>query len=165
MNPAAQEFWNAFTAELEEKPTKVYASYAGDKSMTDQLIALYLDGKKWAGSGLIADYKSAGDPLPELGDYWIILDSHDRPRVLCKTTRIDIKMFDDVNDEAADAEGEGDLKLWRKIHADFWQPFLEKWGVKDLDTAEVITEFFEVYEIKTSPPTWRKIPRTVSKLF
>ena len=98
MNAQAQAFWQEYVDSLNTKPLepKVYASYAGARSITDELVSLYLAEKKYAGSGLVADYVSAGDPLPAVGDYWIVLDSHDQPRVLVKTARIAIAKYKEV---------------------------------------------------------------------
>lgn len=167
MNAAARAFWVAYQSAHPALETKISATYAGSRDMTDELIQLYLEGKKHAASSLVADFQSAGDPLPALGDHWIVLSSTDEPAVLCRTIRVDICTFDEVRGEVAQAEGEGDLSLahWRTEHGRFWTPYLEKFGVKDLNSAEVVTEFFEVFAIKTAPPSWRRIPQIVSTLF
>lgn len=148
LRDAEQNYWNRYLATLEEEPTepRVEASIAGNLDIADRLLGLYLSGSKRAGSGLVADYKHNNDPLPKVGDFWIILDSKLIPRCIVKTTRIQICNFKDVGEEVAVAEGEGDLSLeyWRKAHRDFFSPFLDVWGIKDLDTAEVLTEFYDV---------------------
>lgn len=124
----------------------VEANYCGNREITDTLLHLYLIGKKYAGSSLVKDYETAGDPLPKAGNYWIILDSSDNPRCIVKTTRVVFNKFCDVNAEIATAEGEGDcsLEYWREGHKRFFTPYLQLWNINDLDEAEVVTEFFEV---------------------
>ena len=99
-----------------------------------------------AGSSLVKDFETAGDPLPEVGNYWIILDSREKPRCLVKTVRVVISLFREIPEEVARAEGEGDLTVadWQRGHRAFFTPSLTKWGIPDLDEAEVITEFFDV---------------------
>ncbi len=154
MTPVENEFWNQYVrsqgADLSK--AKVSAAFAGGRDLTDSLIQLYLDGKKWAGSGLVDDYKSAGDPLPAVGDFWIILDSASKPRLIVKTVRVELHPFGEIPEEIAVAEGEGDLSVraWQELHSPFYLPHLEKWAIKDLDKALVVTEFFEV--VFKAPP-------------
>lgn len=150
LKPLEQGFWKDYLATLSanSRPKKpfVYAGFAGGRKITDSLIRLYRSGKKTAGSGLVKDYETAGDPLPKVGDYWIILDSKDRPQFLMKTLRTEINLFGRIPKSVARAEGEGDLSVayWKKAHARFYFPFLGDWGIDDLDKAEVITEHFEI---------------------
>ena len=150
MNEDARRFWNAFIETLSEneKPhsPSVSAAYAGTVDITDELIALYLAGKKTAGSSLVDDFRSSGDPLPKLGDFWIMLDRFGHPKCIAKTVQVEINKFKDVPDRIAAAEGEGDLSLnyWRNSHKKFFAPHLSSWGISNLDDAEVVTEHFEV---------------------
>lgn len=96
-----------------EKPITpvVTAGYAGNSNITDGLLALYLSGKKIAGSSILEDFLSINDPLPQLGNYWIFLGSDEKPRCILKTIKIVTHKFNDVPEEIAIAEGEGDCSL------------------------------------------------------
>ena len=150
LEKSQKAFWDAYVdtlapGELPEEPW-VEASVAGDERIADELLQLYLDGKKRAGSGLVADYLAAGDPLPKIGNYWIILDGNETPRCIVRTIRVEHHLFKDITEEVAIAEGEGDgsIAYWKQAHRTFFEPYLESFGVTDLDEAEVVTEFFEV---------------------
>ncbi len=148
LNKIEQDFWNLYLSTLPNPPKGLTAeaSIAGNNEIADQLLELYLSGKKYAGSGLVVDYKISGDHLPQVGNHWIILDSQKKPRCIVKTVRVEIYQFDKVPKEVAVAEGEGDLSLdyWRKAHIEFFTPFLKGWGVKELNKEDVVTEFYEV---------------------
>jgi uncharacterized protein YhfF len=148
LNERELAYWKSYLKALPEKPLNrfVEAGIPGDDKIADQLLALYLSGKKSAGSSLVKDFEIAGDPLPEVGNFWIILDSNKEPRCIVKTVRVEIYQFDQVPEEVAIAEGEGDLSLeyWREAHIDFFTPFLESWGITDLDREKLITEFYEL---------------------
>ncbi len=143
-----RDFWNSYLGTLKSKPInpKVEAGIAGNQEIADDLLDLYLSGKKTAGSGLVKDYELAGDPLPEVGNYWIILNSKNEPSCIVKTVRVEKYQFDQVPKEVAIAEGEGDLSLdyWRKVHVEFFTPFLKDWNIDDLDKEILVTEFYEV---------------------
>lgn len=124
----------------------VTASFAGTPEITDELLHLYLIGKKSAGSSIVEDFVSAGDPLPKVGNYWIFLNSKDIPSCILRTEKVVTNKFYEVPSEIAVAEGEGDLSLeyWRKVHSELYSPYLASWGVARLEDATVITEFFKI---------------------
>ncbi|WP_051563747.1 ASCH domain-containing protein [Enterovibrio calviensis] len=143
-------FWNKY---LDSQPAiephfdyTVEANPAGVLSITDKLIALYLNGTKTAGSGLVEDYEVAGDALPKVGNFWIVLDSNSEPRIILKTVRTEINKFPEVPEYIAIAEGEGDLSLeyWKTVHAKFYEPHLSSWNLLNINDSHVITEFFEL---------------------
>lgn len=148
MNPTHKAYWENFVKRggIRIEPSVVVsASMPGDKFLADALVAQYLNGTKTAGSGLVRSYEVAGEPLPKVGNYWIILDSHEQPRCIGKTIRVEINTFVTVREEIALAEGDGSLENWRKAHREFFGSFLAELGIDDLDQALVVTEFFEVF--------------------
>lgn len=148
LKPREQLYWESYLATLPEIPTNliVSAGYAGTPEITDELLALYLTGKKTAGSSIVEDFLITGDPLPKVGNYWIFLNSEGNPSCILQTTKVVINKFKDVPLEIAVAEGEGDLSLeyWYKVHSELYLPYLESWGIKDINEATVITEFFDI---------------------
>ncbi len=148
--PNELQFWQEYLASVAEPErlagAQVSASMARDERNADALLQLYLEGKKSAGSGLVKDYETAGDPLPTEGCFWIILDSLKRPRCIVKTIRVEMHTFDAVPEKVAIAEGEGDLSLafWREAHMQFFEPYLKDLGITNLGSEKIVTEFFEV---------------------
>ncbi len=150
LNKTQKEYWDrfVFSLPLNSRPVNpnISASFAGNKEITDELLNLYFIGKKTAGSSIVEDFLSAGDQLPQIGNYWIFLNSKEEPSCILKTVDIKLHKFNEVPVEIALAEGEGDLSLeyWRKVHGQLYNPFLKMWGLTDIQEATVITEFFEV---------------------
>lgn len=148
LTPSEQLFWqNYLKKNPQENPSRsVSASCPGNEEIADGLLALYLEGKKTAASGLVKDYHFHKDPLPQVGDYWIILDSKREPRCIVKTVRVEFFLFREISLEVAQAEGEGDrtIAFWKKAHTDFFSPFLEKLNIKNLEEEHVVVEFFNV---------------------
>jgi len=148
-------FWKTYlAAHPEVSPSApVEAAFAGRREGTDALISLYLHGRKTAGSSLLRDFVSNGDPLPQPGDHWIALDSRDRPKIILKTVSTEVHRFKDVPERIAVAEGEGDLSLeyWKRVHAGFYAPHLAEWGIADIHDAEVVTEHFEIVHREPHP--------------
>ena len=149
LNAKAKKFWLAYCKEADIDPHGnhfVTANPAGNFDITDNLIELYRKGKKRAGSSLVEDFKAEGDPLPKVNDYWILLNSKKEPTFLLKTVKIETNKFANIPQHVVDAEGEGDLSIifWKQEHTRLYTPYLERWGIKDLNQANVITEYFEI---------------------
>jgi uncharacterized protein YhfF len=150
LNQPEKIYWEKYLSALPEverpKNPHVTASFAGNREITDELLALYLNGKKCAGSSIVEDFLTAGDPLPKVGNYWIFLNSKDEPSCILRTEKITIYKFKDIPIEIVLAEGEGDLSIayWRRVHTELYLPFLAQWGVENIEDATVITEFFKI---------------------
>lgn len=150
LKPIELKFWQEYVNSLEEakrpQQASVMASYAGSPEITDELLELYLSGKKWAGSSILEDFISSGDPIPKIDDYWIYLDSKSIPRIILRTEETVLNKFYNVPESIAIAEGEGDLSLeyWREAHSRFYLPQIKSWGLQSLEDATVITEFFSI---------------------
>lgn len=148
-----ERYWRAYLAQRPHSPGKsgnVIAGHPGSPQIADTLITLYLQGKKIAGSSLVEDYTTAGEPLPQVGDHWIALDSSGLPRCILLTVRIETHKFVDVPERIAIAEGEGDLSLkyWRTAHSRLYAAHLSEWGLTQIEDATVITEFFRIVYAK-----------------
>lgn len=87
----------------------------GDDAAGDALLALVLDGTKTAMTSARDDYVGE-EQLPERGTMSILLDAAGHPRALVATTSVSVVPFDQVDEEHARAEGEGDRTLasWRE---------------------------------------------------
>ena len=106
---------------LESVPPPAW-SFGADPEQADRLLRLVLDGTKTATASARDDYDAEGEQLPEPGSMSILLDGADRPRALIVTTDVEVVAFDEVGEEHARAEGEGDGSLagWRADHEQFF---------------------------------------------
>ncbi|MGZ3749034.1 MAG: ASCH domain-containing protein [Pseudobdellovibrionaceae bacterium] len=99
---------------------------------------------------MVEDFLTAGDPLPQAGNFWIYLNSKAQPSCILRTEKVVIHKFKEVPVEIAIAEGEGDLTLnyWMNVHSELYSPYLRSWGIDDINDATVITEYFRVVHPK-----------------
>ena len=150
MKEEIKNYWNSYLDSIPEEDRPIHphveVSIAGNLEICDTLLGLYLERKKSAGSGLVKDYELAEDELPIVGNFWIVLNSNEEAKCILKTTRVVKNKFKDITEEIATAEGEGDLTIayWKNAHREFFEPFLKDWKINDLDSEEVVTEFYEV---------------------
>ena len=87
----------------------------------DKLANLVLQGIKTATCSAYDLYLIDNEPLPQTGDFNVILDSNDEAVCIIKTLKVYITEFNQVSEEHAFKEGEGDrsLSYWRKVHVSF----------------------------------------------
>ena len=120
-----EEFWAQFVAATGINGPYEAWSFGGPShsEMATELALLVRDGPKRATAGLVADYEADSGEPPKIGDLSVILDGQGRPVCVIRTTQIEVQRFDDVDEEFAWDEGEGDrsLKWWREAHASFFE--------------------------------------------
>jgi uncharacterized protein YhfF len=128
-SPSVAAFWEARrrdSAELTETIPLAWA-FGATPEHADALLDLVLAGVKDGTASSLWDYEASGEPLPEVGEYSVILDGADEPRAVLVTTDVRIVPFNQVDAEHARAEGEGDrtLAYWRASHERYWREHSE----------------------------------------
>jgi uncharacterized protein YhfF len=86
--------------------------------LADELLALILAGRKRATCWSAAE----GVKNTVVGGRWVVEDGKGRPRAVLETIDLKQQRFDQVDENFAAAEGEGDLSLsyWREAHRDYF---------------------------------------------
>jgi len=122
-------------------------SFGDGAEMADELLTLVLDGTKTATAGLLSDYAAAGEPLPQPGGHWIVLDGRGSPRCVLRTLEVRLGALTSVDDAFAWDEGEGDRTRysWLESHGRFFSRSREDAAAGfDEDVDVVVFERFEV---------------------
>ena len=117
-----EEMWSKFCSENNIDPNTNYEAWQfGDAP--DNLAALVVLGIKYATASLYDLYALEDEePMPQEGDYSIILNSKDEAVCVIQTTKLEVIPFDEVDEKQAIGEGEGDKSLayWRRVHDKFF---------------------------------------------
>jgi uncharacterized protein YhfF len=120
--------------------------------LRDSGVAAILDGRKTALTGLSRIYEHAGEPVPEPGQRFCVVDSAGEPAAVIELTEVRVVPISSVDDDYARAEGRGyaDAAQWREAHEDFFRSegvaeFLGEVPEIDDDTL-VVTERFRLIE-------------------
>ncbi|WP_156290992.1 ASCH domain-containing protein [Oceanobacillus salinisoli] len=120
-NDSINQMWEEFK-KINPNAPKDYEAWAfGDsEEMADELAELVLDGIKTATASNYSLY-GENESLPYVGLHNIILGGDGKAVAIVETTSVEIVPFDEVSEEHAYLEGEGDrtLKFWRDVHEDF----------------------------------------------
>lgn len=146
MNEAAQAYWDQFW-EGKEKPQSVEAWQFGEDP--DVLAQLVIDGIKTATCSGYTFYELENEPLPEPGDYSIILNSHDEPMAIIKTTDVTITPMNNVSEDFAISEGEGDrtYQYWWDVHQKFFTQELSEVGREFSEDMLLVCERFKLIDV------------------
>ncbi|MBE7004033.1 MAG: ASCH domain-containing protein [Ruminococcaceae bacterium] len=112
----------------------------------DKLAGLVVQGIKTATCSAYDLYQINNEPLPQAGDYSIILNSGDEAVCIIKTLKAYVTEFNQVSEDHAFKEGEGDrsLEYWRKVHVNFLTNELASVHKSFDENTKVVCEEFEV---------------------
>jgi len=147
MNQTAEAYWNAYWKN-QPKPESVSAWQFG--ADPDTLAKLVVDGIKTATCSGHIFYELENEPLPTTEDYNIILNSDDKPVAITKTVEVTIVPMNEVSEEFATAEGEGDRtdQYWWEVHEEFFRNELHAIGREFTEDMLLVCERFEVIHVK-----------------
>lgn len=146
-NESAKELWEGFRQQIPNLPEHYDVWAFGDsKELANQLAALVLSGLKTATCSLKKLYDAEGSDLPKVGAYSVILDGNDQAVGIIQNLEIFVFPFDEVTDEIAIAEGEGDrtVDYWTEAHKEFFKRECQATGVSFSTKMEVVFERFEL---------------------
>jgi uncharacterized protein YhfF len=123
--------------------------------LRQQLVAAVLRGEKTTTAGLLVDYERDGEPLPEPGQRFLLVDGENRGVAVVETLEVRVLRVGDCDLAFARDEGEGFASVaeWREAHERFWRDDADEirewlgdpdWDVRD-DTL-FVAERFRVVE-------------------
>ena len=120
--------------------------FCADEENANICADLVLQGEIRATAGLLLSYEAEKDPIPEIGQLFVITNWDGEPQCIIETTAVQVKPFNEVTAEFAFEEGEGDksLEFWRRAHWDFFSRECEEIGKKPSENMPVVLENFKV---------------------
>ena len=103
-----------------------------------ELISLVLIGKKTATTSLYED----NEKLPIIGEESVICCDDGTKAAIVRTNDFKVMKFNEMTEEYAKLEGEGDLSLdyWEKVHYDFFKSINKNFNYD----SKIVFEIFEL---------------------
>jgi len=155
MTPEQQAFLDQYlqTLSVEERdaiPQTIAEYFCADEYNANQCARLINIGQKRASCSLKQGYEIENEPFPEVGRLTVVLNWKEEPVCIVKLTDVSFCPFDQVSEEFAQSEGEGDgtYEWWRKAHIDFFTQYAKEIGAEFTLSSELVLECFEkVYPI------------------
>jgi uncharacterized protein YhfF len=151
MTDRAQLYWQEFLACLpadRERPTHCAGAFAFGFDAVDasEIAELVRSGAKTATGSLLWAYEADGEPVPQVGDHWIVEDGRGEPACVIRTTDVAILPFSEVPESYALHGGEGDrtLATWRPLYWRYIVLECARIGREPCERAPLVMERFEV---------------------
>ncbi|WP_193332880.1 ASCH domain-containing protein [Pseudoalteromonas ulvae] len=107
---------------------------------------LVLDDIKRATSPSLWWFEAHHQPLPQRGDLNVVTNWQGEALCIIETTHVAITPFNEITEQYAALEGEGDKSLayWRKVHWDYYHRELAGTAFTPTDTMPIVCETFKV---------------------
>ena len=142
-----ETFWLAYQRECGVKVEGFSATALGPtRALADELALLVGNGVKRAHATLRREFEKDLEALPAPGEHVVVLDGAGHPRAIVRNTHVELRHFDQIDDEFAFNAGEGDLTLrwWLVAHRQQWSEQAEREGFEIGETSELVLEFFDL---------------------
>lgn len=119
--------------------------FGDNRELADRLVELVLDGRKRATAALAWEADGEETP-PRPGDISLVTNFDGEPKCFIRYTDIVVLPFDQVDEDFAFEEGEGDgsLDYWRAAHWAFFSRYCATIGREPDMEMPVICKRFEV---------------------
>lgn len=151
MDELASAYWQAY---LDTLPTdaprrraEVCSEGWGDSpEMAEELGQLIATGKKTATCSALWSWEEEGNEPTSVGLCTVVLDGQNKPLCIVETTEVTIRTYEEVDEQFAHDEGEGDLTLgyWRAAHWRFFTRQLAPIGKEPTMDMPLVCERFRV---------------------
>jgi uncharacterized protein YhfF len=150
-----EPFWLAYQRAGAIKVEGFSAAPLGHtRRLADALAELVVAGVKRAHATLLRDFEKDLEPLPQPGDHLVVLDGAGVPRAIVRTTHVEKRCFNEIDDAFAFEAGEGDLSLrwWLTAHRQDYAERAEAEGFEAHERLELVLEYFDVVWPLTADP-------------
>ncbi len=142
-----EEFMSVIPSDSPYRTRPLIAEAWGDNpQMADELGDLIFRGVKTATCSALWEWEAEGKPIPRQGQLTVVLNGEGQPLCVIETTEVTVRQYNEVDDEFAQAEGEGDFSLdyWREAHRSFFSRTLPKIGREFSEDMPLVCERFQV---------------------
>jgi aminoglycoside phosphotransferase (APT) family kinase protein/uncharacterized protein YhfF len=149
-NQSIARLWELYLATLDDRKEAEARGYQAwyfcdNAEDADDCGRLVLAGKKRATASALWTCELERQPLPQVGDYSIVTNWAGEALCVIRTTSVETVPFNEVSQEFAATEGEGDgsLEWWRREHWAFYSRELAAWGKSPEPGMPILCEIFE----------------------
>lgn len=137
-----QQFWNNFCV-VNHKEGKEYKDAFQFGVEANWLADLVVEGKKTATTSGFVFYELEKEAIPRAGEYSIVLNGKDEPVAVIQIKSVDVVPMNEVTEDFALAEGEGDYQFWWEAHEKFFTELLKEYDKEFSPNMLVVCERFE----------------------
>ncbi len=151
MDDRSQHFLNQYLRTLSDIERANHTSFSSDYFCADALNAnlcadLIQRGEKRASCSLEHWYSHKNEPRPQIGHLQVVTDWFGEPKCIIEIQSVESCPFNQVTEEFAALEGEGDKTFawWREAHWAFFSKECAELGIEMREDAMLVLERFHV---------------------
>lgn len=146
-NPSVLALWESFIQRYPtyaDTPIPTHFYFCDNEQDANVCAELVVSNIKQATAPSVRWYEYHNEPIPKVGDLFIITDWNGRAKAVIEITKIERVRFKDVGETFAYAEGEGDKSLasWRNVHQEYYSREMEKAGAYFNENMVISCEYF-----------------------
>lgn len=137
-----QRFWNEFCMKSDQEGIEYNDAFQFGAD-ADWLADLVINDKKTATTSGFVFYELEKVDLPQVGEFNIVLNGENDPVAVIQIKSVDVVPMNEVREDFALAEGEGDYKFWWEAHEKFFTELLKEYDKEFSPDMLVVCERFE----------------------
>ena len=150
---SVEKLWNDFLEKtpdnkVKEIPLSFY--FCDNKKDADECATLVVEGIKQATASSLWWYEKHKEPLPKIGDQYVITDWEGNAKAIIETTRVEQVPYNKITADFARTEGEGDKSLayWKRVHEAYYKREMEPYGDKFDEHMIIVCEYFKTIYLR-----------------
>ena len=137
-----RQFWNDFCVVTQQEGAQYKDSFQFGAS-ADWLADLVVEGKKTATTSGYVFYELEKEAIPQAGEYYIVLNGVEKPVAVIQIQSVEVMPMNEVTEDFALAEGEGDYRFWWDAHEKFFSELLKEYDKEFSPDMLVVCERFK----------------------
>lgn len=150
---SVESIWTAFLNENPQNKTKktpVSYYFCDNEKDANECIVLVEKGIKRATATSLWWFEKNKEPLPKVGDLYIVTDWYGNAKAIIETTKVEKTSYNEITAEFAAAEGEGDKSLtyWKDVHKAYYTRELKAYNEKFDENMMIVCEYFKTIYLK-----------------
>jgi uncharacterized protein YhfF len=146
-----ESFWQDYLSTLSEDDRKNASAYLVDyfadtPEAATKVGKLVRDGIKTTTSSLLWGLEHDGEPLPKVGDIFVVVDGNGNPLCVIEIVEVEIRPFNTVDEQFAFDYGEGErtLAYWLSDNWDFHSRWCREIGREPTETMPIVFQRFHL---------------------
>ncbi|BCK11830.1 asch domain superfamily protein [Vibrio cholerae] len=151
MEERSQLFLEQYLSSLPREVSEKYTSFSADYFCADEYNAnvcadLILRGEKRASCSLEYWYSQKGELMPQVGHLQVVTNWDGKPICIIEITSVSKCQYNQVSEDFAASEGEGDKSLawWQEAHRNFFSRECHELGIEFREDMLLVLEHFKV---------------------
>lgn len=150
---SVEVLWNKYIAENTEKKdikTPLSFYFCDNEFDANDCADLVVKGIKRATATSLWWFEKNNEPLPKVGNQYIITDWNGNAKAVIETTKIEQVPYNKITSEFAEIEGEGDksLEYWKKVHKDYYTREMKPFNEEFDENMIIVCEQFKTVYLK-----------------